>query len=873
MASSGGSGTRSLRRDLRWNAAIAAPNQAPHASSAAEVADALGVDTATGLSDAEAERRLAAYGPNRLPEPEPPSRFTTLWRQLRAPMIGLLAVAAAVSVAIGEELDAIVIAVIVVMNSWLGYAQERGAERAMAGLRGLIHDTARVVRGGWIVELDVDSLVPGDVISIGPGEQPPADARLLQTADLEVDESALTGESLPVPKCAEPPAPTDAPLAERPTMVYAGCTVARGTGRCVVVATGEETEAGKIARAAEEVTRGRTPLERRLEGLASLVLWAAVVACLALAAIAYAQGDSLSESVLIGVSLAVAAVPEGLPAVVTVVLALGVRRMADRGAIVRRLSAVETLGSVSVICTDKTGTLTGGRMEVERVQAVSPHDGEREVIAAALLASDPELASGRGPATGDATEAALARAATARGIEAGDAFPDARVTRVHPFDAERKRMSVTVEASGARRAFVKGAPEAVVGRLREEAERERLRSLAAAWAEEGLRVLLIAHRELPDGSDPESELAAVGLVGLGDPVRPEVAPAVGEARAAGVRTVMITGDHPGTALTVAREVGIAGEQPEVLTGVQIERLSDEQLADRLPAVDVYARVAPIDKVRIVEGLRSDGQIVAMTGDGVNDVPALRRSDAAVAMGVRGTDAARENADVVLTDDNYATIVEAVRAGRTLYENVVRFVHFLLAANAGEILVFAAAIAGGLSAPLTVLQILMVNLLTDGLPAVSLGLDPPEPGVMRRPPRPPREGLIDPIRSRLVVGSLAVGGAAFAAFEIGGPHGTDGQTMAFLTLVFAQLGHVFAVRGLEPFYRAGWNPYLLASVLLSAALTVVLIAVPPLADRFSVASLSVGQFAVAGLLSLLPFASVELFKVFLRRRRAVRQVTA
>ncbi|HEU4980184.1 MAG TPA: cation-transporting P-type ATPase [Solirubrobacterales bacterium] len=855
---------------------------APHSVPAAELAAALRVDPEVGLSSEEAARRLEGYGPNRLPEAPPPSRLATAWRQLRAPMVGLLVVAAAVSFSIGEELDAAVIGVIVIVNACIGYGQERGAERAMASLRRLIRDTARVLRDGRIVELEVGQIVPGDVLAIGTGDQLPADGRLLGADDLEVDESPLTGESLPVAKRGEPPAPAEAPLADRPSAVFAGSTVVRGTGRCVVTATGAETEAGLIARAAAEVRRGRTPLETRLDRLASLVLRAAVIACVALAALAYAQGEGLSESVLIGVSLAVAAVPEGLPAVVTIVLAIGVRRMADRGAIVRRLPGVETLGSVTVVCTDKTGTLTAGTMEVERVQpgrGFADRTGaqeERRVIAAALLASDPELAAGGEGAAADATEAAIARIATARGIGPDDALAGARVAAVHPFDSERKRMSVAVEAPGGiRRAFVKGAPEAVIDRLSDAREREALSGLATAWADEGLRVLLVAERELADGSDTETDLMAVGLIGIGDPIRPEAAPSMAEARTAGVRTVMITGDHPGTAVAVAKAVGLADEdrRPGLLTGLELDRLSEKQLAEKLHEIDVYARVAPVHKVRIVDALRRRGEIVAMTGDGVNDVPALRAGHAGIAMGRRGTDAARENADIVLGDDNYATIVAAIRAGRTLYENVVRFVHFLLAANAGEILVFAAAIALGLSAPLTVLQILMVNLLTDGLPAVALGLDPADPRVMSRPPRPPREDLIDPIRSRLIVGSLAVGSAAFAAFVIGGAPGTDGQTMAFLTLVFAQLAHVFAVRGMEPFYRAGRNPSLIGSVLLSAALMIVILAVGPVADRFSVTSLSVGQFVAVGLLSLIPFASVEAFKAIRRRRPPTREATA
>jgi P-type Ca2+ transporter type 2C len=362
------------------------------------------------------------------------------------------------------------------------------------------------------------------------------------------------------------------------------------------------------------------------------------------------------------------------------------------------------------------------------------------------------------------------------------------------------------------------------------------------------------------------------MLGFGDPVRPEAAVSVAEARGAGIRTLMVTGDHPGTGVAIARAVGLVdrGRSPEVITGNELDRLSDEALRERVQTTDVYARVAPVHKVRIVDALRSRGEIVAMTGDGINDVPALRAADTGVAMGQRGTDAARESGDIVLTDDNYSTIVEAIRAGRALYDNVVRFVHFMLAANAGEILVFTAAISLGLSAPLTVLQILVVNLLTDGLPAVALGVDPPDQRAMSKPPRPPAEGLIDPVRGRLLLGGAAIGAVSFVAFLIGGGSDDQGQTMVFVTLVFAQLAHVFAVRGDGPFHRAGWNPALIASVLLSAAIMIALLTVSPLADRFAVTSLSAGQLVGAGLLSLIPFTSVELFKAISRGRAARRR---
>lgn len=799
-------------------------------------------------------------------------------------MTGLLAVAALISVALGERIDAVVIAAVVIVNAAIGYTQERGAERAIAGLRRLLRDTAVLIRDGRSVELDVAEIVPGDLLAIRAGDQLPADVRLLAAEGIEIDESALTGESLPVAKRAEPPLPASTPLAERSTAAFAGTLVARGVGRGIVTATGSDTEAGRIATAAALIPPSRTPLETRLGHLAALILGIAIVVCVALAAIAYLYGDDPGDSVLIGISLAVAAVPEGLPAVVTIVLAVGVRRMADRGAIVRRLAAVETLGSVSVICTDKTGTLTEGRMDLERLHlsgrddlpdAIDPEAAEaRALLEPALIASEPDAAPDG--ASASATESAVAKAATAIGLSRTAALSGARVVEVQPFSSDRKRMSVVVEDAerGGRQAFVKGAPEILIERLHSGVDADRISRIASRWAEEGIRVLLVAHRELAQGDDPELELEPLGLLGLGDPVRPEAAPAVAEARRAGLRTVIITGDHRGTAMAIARAVVVPGpnRRPEVLTGPELDRLSEEELRRRVVAIDVFARVEPIHKLRIVEALKRQGEIVAMTGDGINDVPALRAAHAGVAMGRRGTDAARESGSIVLTDDNYATIVTAVRLGRTMYDNVLRFVQFLLAANAGEILVFMLAIIFGLSAPLTVLQVLLVNLLTDGLPAVALGLDPPDRAVMNRPPRPNTEGLLDPIRNRLLVGGLSTGLASFAAFLAGGGMAGEGQTMAFATLILAQLGYVFAVRGDGWFFSAGLNTALLGAVATSAAIVVAVLAVPPLAERFAIVPLSAPQFLTAASLAAIPFVAGEAYKVFRRSRFELRSAS-
>jgi Ca2+-transporting ATPase len=784
-------------------------------------------------------------------------------------MVVLLGLAAAVSLAIGEWLDSGIIVAIALANTALGYFQEGRAEGASRRLKKMMTPMARVLRDGTLRGVGAEELVPGDVIRLRAGDRVPADGSLTSDA-LEVDESAVTGESLAVEKGAGSP-------------LYAGTIVTRGAGDASVTATGAGTEIGRAVTGALRIPTTPTPLQRRLQRFAAFLLRAALLLCVAVAGLAWAQGDSLADSILIGVSLAVAAVPEGLPAVLTIALALGVQRMAERGAIAKRLEAVETLGSATVICADKTGTITENRMSLARLYPcavgaeIELRDGSYadaidELLEASLLASDELARSAEGSTTvsGSPVEVAIAEAADDRGIDPEQLFDQTEVVRIEPFDSERKRMSVTVETPEGRTLFAKGAPEKMLERLTRGADRSALRSLSENWADRGMRVLMVAKRDLAPGGEGDHQLTPLGVLGIHDAPRPGVAQSVEQAREAGVRTIMITGDHPGTALAIARETGIVrDDRAEVITGMELDELSDDELAARSSEVRVYARVVPRHKVRILDALRRRGEVTAMTGDGVNDVPALEAADIGVAMGKQGTDAARAAADLILTDDDYSTIVAAVRRGRSIYENVIRFVHFLLAANAGEVMVFALAIALGLGAPLTVVQILLVNLLTDGLPAVALAVDPPERDVMRRPPRPSTEGILDPIRGRLIVGGVATGLAAFASFLIGDSEShAAGQTMAFATLVFAQLTHVFAVRGWDWFFRAGRNSALIGAVLLSAALQALILGVPGIAERFDVVALSPVQLGWALALATVPFLAVESFKAIQRSRKRI-----
>ena len=823
---------------------------------AADVCDELRVDSRTGLSEAEAATRLDAAGPNRIRTEPAPSRLALVARQFANSMVLLLVGAAAISLAIGELLDAAVILAIVVANAIFGAVQEGRADEAAAAVRALLAPTAHLVREGHVRERPADLVVPGDVVVLAAGDRVPADGRLVDSTLLQVDESALTGESLARSKRADPPDLADAPLAERRTAVLAGTTVTRGIGRMVVTATGARTEMGHIAGAASR-RRAQTPLQARLDRLTRLLIPTAAGIIATLALLSYLQGDTLAHSVLVGVSLAVAALPEGLPAVVTITLALSMRRMAERGAIVRRLAAVEALGSTTVICSDKTGTLTENRLAVQQCWA-APGSTETELLEAAVLASSEEEQA-------DALELAIIAAARKHGITREAALDGHSIAETRPFDSERKRMSVVIaDASGRRSARVKGAPDVLVSLLARPDDAGELERTLSGWTEQGLRVLLVARRAgLDPGEDPERELEPIGLLGLADTPRAAARASVAEARAAGVRTIMITGDHPRTAASVAVATGVApdGGSVDVVTGAELDTLSPEALRETVRRVNVFARVVPEHKVRIVEALKQDGEIAAMTGDGVNDVPALKSAHIGVAMGRRGTDAASEAADMVLTDDDYSTIVRAIRQGRAIHDNIVRFAHFLFAGNAGEVLAFTFAVLLGLGAPLTVLQILLVNLLLDGLPAAALGVDPPERTVMDRPPRAPSEGLLDRVWGRLLVGGAAIGVAIFASFLIGDQTSqVAGQTMAFTTLVFGRLLFVFTVRGERWFWEAGRNPRLMGAVALSAAVALIVLVVPAVGGSFGTTDLSGGQWLAALALAVVPFVVPELWKL-------------
>jgi len=883
-----------------------------------------------GLAQAEAERRLAEYGPNELIERGVKSPWRILWEQLTAVMVVILIVSAVISAFLGDYEDAIAIMAIVVLNAILGFTQEYRAEKAMAALKKLAVPTVKVRRDGQVREISARELVPGDIVLLEAGVLVPADGRLVECMNLRTQEAALTGESEPVEKHPNALAGIDLSLGDRKNMVYMGTVVTYGRGLAVVTETGMHTELGHIAEMIQTVEREPTPLQRRLEQLGRGLAIAALAIVTVVFVLGLLRGEDARLMFLTAISMAVAAVPEGLPAVVTIALALGAQRMLKRQALIRKLPAVETLGSVTFICSDKTGTLTENRMtvtvldvmgETQRVDTLLRDGtpvldadlvpGERPqvrslglLVKAAALCNDATLTttttdgdSDEYQAIGDPTEGALVVAAAQLGLVKSQL--DQRWPRVAeaPFTSERKRMTtihqvnVSPEQTDAPWrdapfvAFCKGAVDGMLeitsqvwtgDRAAPVTDDLRQRILAAndRLAQDGQRVLGVAFRPsstrpaTADEAELEREMTFVGLIGMIDPPRAEVKDAVQTCKTAGIRPVMITGDHPLTAQHIARELSIAADG-RALTGQELARMSVEELEDVVEQVPVYARVSPEHKLKIVQALQDRGHIVAMTGDGVNDAPALKKADIGVAMGITGTDVSKEAADMVLLDDNFATIVNAVEEGRVIYDNIRKFIKYTMTSNSGEIWVMLLAPFLGMPLPLLPLQILWVNLVTDGLPGLALTVEPAERGTMRRPPHHPQENIFGRGMGRhiLWVGvlmglvSLSMG---FWAWNTGRQ---DWQTMVFTTLTLSQMGHALAIRsGRDSLFKIGLlsNRALLGTVLLTFALQMGVVYVPSFQDLFETVALPPVDLAISLALSTVVFWGVELEKWLLRR---------
>jgi len=792
----------------------------------------LGTNLNSGLAPAEAQARYRQYGPNRLPEARGVPPWLIFVRQFKSVIVLLLAAATGVSIALGDLVEAAAIAVVILLNALFGFVIELRAERAVAALKRIITRTAKVIRGGRLVEIPATSVVPGDLLVLEEGDRVAADARLVDADSLATVEAALTGESQPVEKDTRPLANGRLPLGDRTNMVYAGTSVARGSGLAVVTATGRATEIGHIAGLLEQTKEEKTPLEKRLGALGNRLVVVALVVAAVVTVAGWLAGHPFLEILTTGIALAVAAVPEGLPAVATITLAIGVRRMARQNAIVRRLPAVETLGSTTVICTDKTGTLTENRMTLMAawvdgedvglgdrwwVKPVKP--ALRELLEAGVLASRAGLqkdAEGNWDVVGDATEGALVLAGMRVGFTREQAEEQGYVHLEEiPFSSETRRMAVYYRLPGGHTAvFAKGAPPVILDASRwlkrngeisplDDSTRQAVLAAAENFAARGLRILAVAYKPVRTVEEEAfADLVFLGLVAVADPPRAEVPAAIAEARSAGVRTVMVTGDHPATARAIAEQTGLAEPGAEVVTGSELAAMERADLVARVGRVNIFARVSPKQKLDIVEALKERNEIVAMTGDGVNDAPALKRADIGIAMGREGTAVARETADIILADDNFATIVRAVRQGRVIFDNIQKFIQYLFSCNLSEIILIFLAIILGLPVPLLVLQILWLNLVTDVFPALALGWEPPEGNVMRRPPRDPAQGLLT---GRLQLGILlegillAAGPLAAYVYALSAMDGTGvARTVVFLSLSFAQLFHVFNIRRFDRF---------------------------------------------------------------------------
>ncbi|GGI97436.1 calcium-transporting ATPase [Alicyclobacillus cellulosilyticus] len=878
--------------------------------------------TPEGLTPEEAEARRRRYGSNQLMEGEKLSLLTVFFNQFRDFMILVLIAATLISGLLQEYTDAVTILAIILLNGILGFLQEVRAERSLAALKELTAPTAKVRRAGRVEVVPARDLVPGDIVILEGGDRIPADGRLLVTHGFDVEESALTGESLPVHKQANLYVDPVASLGDRRNMVYMGTMATRGKAEMVVTETGMNTEMGKIAGLMQQSEEMLTPLQRRLDQLGRVLVWVALAITVLVVITGVLHGQDVYQMFLAGVSLAVAAIPEGLPAIVTIALALGVQRMIKRNAIVRKLPSVETLGCATVICSDKTGTLTQNRMTVQRVWAdgqwyrvsgsgynpvgefvIDDHPIQplrrpvlRRLVEIAQVCNNAQLVetSGAdgGPAwevQGDPTEGALLVMARKAGWQEGDG-PYRRIDEI-PFDSERKLMSVLVQAGDEVYLFTKGAPDVLLARSkfiltdgREEPMSNHLRRQVAAanqqMAAAALRNLGFAYRRFKSVEaakahrNPEDDLVFVGLAGMMDPPREEVYDAIARCHQAGIRTVMITGDHQETATAIARQLHILPEDGLVVSGQELDDMRDEELEERIDRVYVFARVSPEHKLRIVKALQARGEVVAMTGDGVNDAPAIKQADIGIAMGKSGTDVAKEASALILADDNFATIVAAVEEGRGIYDNIKKFIRYLLASNVGEILTMFAAMLAGLPLPLLPIQILWVNLVTDGLPAIALGVDPAEADIMNRPPRRVDEGIFAQglgvkILSRGVLIGLVTLGVFIWSLRVQSGSLARAQTLAYITLTLAQFILVFDCRSVHGgiFKRNLFeNRWLILAVASSLALFLLTIYVPPIAKVFGTVRPTSVEWLVA-----LGAAALPTFTLSARRagRKALR----
>lgn len=889
-------------------------------------------DKANGLSSKEVKNRLSKFGYNEMKEKQATAWWKRLLAQFQDFMVLVLLAATLISGFLGEYADAITILAIVIINAILGFIQEYRAEQSMQALKRLSAPTAHVIRNGTLQQVAARELVPGDILALEAGDKLAADGRLVDSQNLEVEEAALTGESLPVRKVADKDYSEDIPLGDRKNMVYAGTSVTRGRALAVVCATGMGTEVGHIAGMIQSTEHEPTPLEKRLEHLGRWLVLGCLAICLIVVLTGIAKGESLFLMCMSGISLAVAAIPEGLPAIVTVALAIGVQRMIKRNAIVRKLPAVETLGCTTVICSDKTGTLTQNEMTVRKIftnnrtysLTGSGYDIKGEFVynnqvtdpltdsclsnclTAGALCNNSVIKRNNVAMTGlwrkntsttwavegDPTEGALLVAAAKANIWRTELEKKQQRVGEIPFESERRRMSVIYADNGTNIIYVKGAPDTILDLCKYYYQNTREVAISSEIAHdiiqanekmtsEALRVLAIAYRRLPNeetynlSDSTEEDLVFLGLVGMIDPPREEVKESIATCRQAGIKTVMITGDHPNTAVAIAKELKIFIEgQHRALTGKDLDAMSDMELAKVVNNVTVYARVSPAHKLRIVRALKRHGHITAMTGDGVNDAPAIKEADIGIAMGITGTDVTKEASSMILADDNFASIVAAVEEGRGIYDNIRKFIRYLLSCNLGEVLTMFVAALVGLPIPLLPVQILWVNLVTDGLPAMALGVDPNEKNIMNRPPRNPGESVFSRGLSKKIISrGLQIGLSTVLVFA--GVYFVENnialaRTMAFCTLVFCQMFHVYDCRS-EMFtvFEVGLfrNKYLIMATSISVLMQLSVIYSPFLQEIFETVPLGINSWLVILVVSGWTFILSLLRHVFYRRRVA------
>lgn len=854
--------------------------------------------SANGLTSAEAQTRLEKNGKNKLAEAKKPSVIKKFFAELADPMIIILLIAAAVSgvtAALQNEsfTDVFIILAVVLINAVLGVVQESKAEKAIEALQKITAATSKVLRDGRPVTVKSEDLVVGDVVLLEAGDAVPADCRLIEEASLKAEESALTGESVPVTKCAEKlcaDGEKDVPLGDRKNMVYMGSSVSYGRGVAVVTAVGMDTEMGKIAGALAAAKDEDTPLQKKLNQLSKILSVLVLGVCVVVFAVDILRivpnvtFNALLKTFMVAVSLAVAAVPEGLAAVVTIVLSMGVTKMSKRNAVIRKLTAVETLGCTQIICSDKTGTLTQNKMTV-----VERSSDDEKLLATAMAVCSDAKEGENGEAVGEPTECALVNDAISLGL--ADSINGYKRIGEAPFDSMRKMMSVVVENGGHIVQFTKGAPDEVLKHCTHYLEngeelpmtekvREKILAENKRMADKALRVLCAAkkeHKEKPANTEPaelENDLCYIGLSGMIDPIRPEVKAAIAECREAGIRPVMITGDHKDTAVAIAKELGIITDASQAITGAELDDISDEDFAERVKDYSVYARVQPEHKVRIVKAWRALGKVTAMTGDGVNDAPSIKNADIGVGMGITGTDVTKNVADMVLADDNFATIVSAVEEGRRIYDNIRKAIQFLLASNLAEVLsVFAASLLG--FTILNPVHLLWINLITDCFPALALGMERGEADAMKRPPRDSQDGIFsNGVGAGVAIQGFFIALLTFVSYFVGHfmeagkweiTESPDGMTMAFLTLSLVELFHAFNMRSRERsvFTIKKQNGWLWGSLLLAFVLTSAVIFVPAFATAFGFETISLNEFAVALALAVAIIPLVELEKLIAR----------